>query len=47
MYAESYKIINISSNNNNEVSDNKVEDNTTYKSDEFIDINIILARTNS
>jgi hypothetical protein len=47
MYTESYKIINISSGSNNEVGNSKVEDNTTYKSNEFININVILARTNS
>jgi hypothetical protein len=32
---------------NDEVGDSEVEDNITYKSDEFIDINIILTWTNN
>jgi hypothetical protein len=43
MYAESYGIINILFDSNDEVGDSEVEDNTTYKSNEFIDINVILA----
>jgi hypothetical protein len=43
MYAESYEIINISFDSDDEVGDSEVKDNITYKSDEFIDIDVILA----